>query len=77
MKVRVKAYGGLNQYMPDQLEEMDVVVEEGTTANALVERLGIPRMEIWMISVNKELVKGDVPLKDGDQVLVFAPVAGG
>lgn len=77
MKVEVKTFGGLEQFMPEKKNEVQIEVVEGTTVRVLRESLGIPVNEVWMVSVNKELVKEDRVLHDGDQVTIFAPVAGG
>jgi thiamine biosynthesis protein ThiS len=52
-------------------------VPEGLTVDRLLAHLGVDRGEVWLSAVNREVVKPDHPLRDGDSVEVFAPVAGG
>ena len=77
MRVEVRGFGGLEHFMPGQKSQIQVEVIEGTTVRVLMDNLGIPRSEVWMVSVNREIVKEDHVLRDGAQVMIFAPVAGG
>lgn len=78
MKVRVKLHGetkrGVRGLEGDSLE---AEVAPGTTVGELLDGLGIDPGDVWLSAVNKDLVKADHVLQDGDAVEVFAPVAGG
>ncbi|HHY38284.1 MAG TPA: hypothetical protein GX507_05090 [Clostridia bacterium] len=77
MKVKVKAYGGLAHYLPDRKEEIEVEIGDGMALGDLVKGLGIPEEEIWLVSVDNALKPKETILKGGEEVLIFAPVAGG
>lgn len=77
VKVKVKAYGGLAHYLPEKKEEIEVEVGDGIALRDLVKNLGIPEEEIWLVSVDNEIRPKEAILKGGEEVLIFAPVAGG
>jgi thiamine biosynthesis protein ThiS len=78
MRVRVKLHGetkrgvkGLN----GDVVEADVA--EGLTVDQLLAELGVDPGDVWMSAVNKDVVKQDHVVRDGDSIEVFAPVSGG
>jgi sulfur carrier protein ThiS len=77
VKVRVRAYGGLAYYLSDKKGEVELDIQEGLTLEGLVKKLGIPDEEIWLISVNNEIKPREAALEGGEEILIFAPVAGG
>jgi thiamine biosynthesis protein ThiS len=78
VRIRVKLHGetrrGVRGLVGDVVE---ADVPEALTVDQLLEHLGVDRGEVWLSAVNKEVVKPDHRLRDGDSVEVFAPVAGG
>jgi thiamine biosynthesis protein ThiS len=78
VRVRVKLHGetkrGVRGLVGDVVE---ADVPDGLTVQQLLAHLGIDQTEVWMSAVNKEVVKAEHRVADGDAVEVFAPVAGG
>jgi len=76
--VLVKLHGetkrGVRGLVGDVLE---ADVPDELTVDQLLEHLGVDRGEVWMSAVNKEVVKPEHRVRDGDSIEVFAPVAGG
>ncbi len=79
MLVKVRAYAMLRRYLPGAAIGQSAVVElppEATVGDAL-DRLGIPRAETKVCFVGGLRRDHDHRLKDGDELAVFPPVAGG
>lgn len=78
MKVRVKLHGetrrGVRGLVGDHVE---ADVPDGLTVQEVLDSIGVDHSAVWMSAVNKEVVKGQHVLADGDAVEVFAPVQGG
>ena len=78
MKIELRLYASLSRYMPEQWRGSPTVeVEEGVTANALLESMKVPLEAVKVIFLNGVHARGDEVLRDGDRVGVFPPVAGG
>jgi molybdopterin synthase sulfur carrier subunit len=74
MKVRVKLFASLRQFGPDeQLQEFP----EGATIDQVIDVLKIPRTIRLLKIVNGEHQRPDHVLKDGDDLALFPPIAGG
>ncbi len=76
MKVSLWMNGNLRRFL-DWGESREVEVVPGTTVEALMEKLGVPKGEVWLISVNGELKEASYLLEAGDDVRLFEPVTGG
>lgn len=85
MKLTLKLYASLTQYLPSDREghRIDVEVEKvekGTSPIGLLEQHGVPIAQIHIVLVNGVFV---VPseransLKEGDELAVWPAVAGG
>ncbi len=77
--MEVRLYSGLEKFVqhaqygkPIQLE-----LSAGTTAEKLIEQLGIPKEHVFSILVNGNHRKGEDLLEDGDRIALFPPVGGG
>jgi thiamine biosynthesis protein ThiS len=78
MRVRVKLHGETKRRVKGLVgDSLEVEVDEGTTVGALLRQLSVADEDVWMSAVNKDVVKPDHLLADGDSVEVFAPVQGG
>jgi molybdopterin converting factor small subunit len=80
MQVRVKLMAALRSKLPpgSQGGVATLAVEDGATLDALLESLGIRGGHIHLIMINGEQVTDRSRLlKDGEEVTVFPPVAGG
>jgi sulfur carrier protein ThiS len=78
VKVRVKLHGETKRHVKGLVgDSIDVELGAGATVKQLLHQLSVADEDVWMSAVNKDVVKGDHVLADGDSVEVFAPVQGG
>ena len=81
MKVHLKLFAGVREIAGQDDVELDV--DEGTTAGGLWERLltDHPKLsgytEIIQVAVNQDLVDRGIKLKADDEVAFLPPVSGG
>ncbi|MCP5368087.1 MAG: MoaD/ThiS family protein [Hyphomicrobiales bacterium] len=83
MKVTVKLYAMLGQYLPAGAKDNTVTLdaEADATPASLVARLGVPAEQCHLVLVNGVYVapseRGARALADGDTLAIWPPVAGG
>ncbi len=79
MKIEVQLYATLAQYLPKGAEKRRAVMEfiDGITVGRVLDQLGISKEHPNMVLVNGIHTEDDTPLKDGDVLAVFPPLAGG
>ncbi len=77
MRVRAKFFGDLKKFSPNDEDEIETEVPEGSTVADLVDALKVDRGELWRASVSKQLVELDQVLHEGDEVFLFPPIGGG
>jgi molybdopterin converting factor small subunit len=80
MRVRVKLMASLRSRLPPDAQGGTTVleVEPGTTVASVLDRLGVPSGHVHLIMVNGSMERDrQRMLADGDEVVVFPPVAGG
>lgn len=77
IKVRVRLYASLNKYSLNENNFFDVELEEGSSVEGLLKKLGIPPKYATLVIVNGNQQKKTAILQDGDEVRLFPPVAGG
>lgn len=78
MLLTVRLWGPLARYAEERGgPEFTLEVAGGTTVDALVDLLGVPREYVSMVSVNGAKAARDRLLADGDVVHVLPLVAGG
>lgn len=83
MKVTVKLYASLGDFLPagavDHAAEVNAA--EGTSVEALLRQLGVPREMTHLVLVNGVYVppggRAERRLVDGDTLACWPPVAGG
>ena len=75
--ITVHPHGELTTYFGRSYGGVAVPIEPGITIAGLLERLGVPSQEVWLVAKNGEQVKRDVTLEARDSLELFAPVAGG
>jgi sulfur carrier protein ThiS len=75
--ITVHPHGELTSYFGRSYGGVPVPIEPGITIAGLLERLGVPAKEVWLVAKNGEQVQRDVTLQAGDSLELFAPVAGG
>jgi len=73
IEVVVKLVGNLRKY-GDHRNKMEV--EDGTTVEDIIDRLGIPEEENVMVLVNEKQKYTKYELRDGDVVDLLRPVSG-
>jgi sulfur-carrier protein len=74
MKVKVKLFASLRTFGPD---EQVIELPDRTTIDAVVRMLKIPGTIRLLRIVNGEHRPADHVLKDGDELALFPPIAGG
>ena len=74
MQVKVKLYGDCLKYGP---EESIIEVEDNTTVEDVLNKLGIDERAYIIVLVNLKRVWFDYKLSSGDVVSIFSPVGGG
>jgi molybdopterin converting factor small subunit len=74
MKVKIRLYATLRKFGPD--EQMVEMPEDATVGDA-VKTLNLPEKMPLLKIVNGEHRPPEYPLKDGDELAIFPPIAGG
>lgn len=80
MLVRVKLYASLRRYRPEIAlgQAFLCTLPDGSTVGHLiVDALGLPSQEVAIMLVNGVYSNREQLLKDGDQVALWPPIAGG
>jgi molybdopterin converting factor small subunit len=79
MTVRVTLHAILRKFLPPNTVDHTAVLElpDGATVADVITRLGIPPKHASMLVSGDDYLKPETPLRDGQQVNVFPPLAGG
>lgn len=83
MRVQLELYASLMKHLPPEAERHRVRVEvsQGTTAQGLLDRYGVPRENAHLVLRNGVFLhqeeRDQTVLEEGDVVAVWPPVAGG
>lgn len=83
MKITLKLYAALGQYLPQDAvkNEAEVEVEDSLSVGKLLENQGVPAEHCHLVLVNGNYVapseRNEKDLKEGDALAVWPPVAGG
>lgn len=83
MRITLKLYATLSEYLPGGAVDNAVRIElpEDTTPNAVIDRYRIPRELAHLVLVNGVYCgtgeRDSTPLKQGDTLAMWPPVAGG
>jgi Mut7-C ubiquitin len=83
MKVTLKLYAHLGQYLPPGAarNQVDLDIPEGTSIWALLDAHNVPRGSCHLVLVNGHYqapaVRDTVLLQPGDALAVWPPIAGG
>jgi molybdopterin converting factor small subunit len=79
MKVQVELYATLSKFLPPGAEGRKATVElpDTSTIADLLHHLKIPTEMTALLMVNGTHQPPDTPLKDGETIAIFPPLAGG
>ena len=83
MKVRIKLYALLGEYLPTHAKknEADVEIPEGAAITEVLSSLGVPLEQCHLVLVNGIFIapseRDTRTLNEGDALAVWPPVAGG
>lgn len=83
MKVRLKMFGDLRQYLPagSRFNHIDLELAAGSAVSQVMQRVTLPDNKTWLLMLNGDLVHepdyAQTALKDGDEVVLFPPIKGG
>lgn len=75
--VKVKLYGNLQQRRTRGHCSSWFDLKDDMTIEQLLEYIGVPATEVWMIFVNGEHVEPRYFLKAGDEIHLLPPLGGG
>lgn len=83
MKITLKLFASLSQYLPSASAGNEAVleVEEGATPAHVLDRYGVPERLAHLVLINGVFVppesRSSSSLNEGDELSVWPPVAGG
>jgi len=83
MKIELKLYASLGQYLPKSAERnvAQVDIGDGGSPHSVLLDHGVPLENCHLVLVNGVYIapseRNDLELKDGDALAVWPPVAGG
>lgn len=82
MQITFKLFASLRAHLPAAAVRQAVVldVEETATSNQLIDRFSVPRSQAHLVLVNGVYLAEndrDKPLREGDTLAIWPPVAGG
>jgi sulfur carrier protein ThiS len=79
IRVEVRLHASLERIRPGLKagEALPLELKEGTTAERMVEELGIPKEGVHLVLVNGRMRPLDYTFSEGDRVALFPPVGGG
>lgn len=76
MIIKLKTYGLLRKYIPNEVNPYEMEIEEGTTVEALLCALKIPQEYVPVVTAGEKKVEMGYIIKDGDE-LTLLPIMGG
>lgn len=83
MNIQFKLFAMLKDYLPEGAKgnQVTLAVDEGTTAQDLIERYKLPPQLTHLVLVNGHYIEPDkrttTRLNDGDALAIWPPIAGG
>ena len=75
MGIEIKCFATLAKYLPENGADYPVAPDE--TVRSLIDKLGIPVIDVTIVFVNNLRSPLETPISDGDRVGLFPPVGGG
>ena len=79
MEIEIKLWGSIPYYLPEGKGKFSLrkSVEPGTTVQAVVEELNLPKDLYFLITVNGRVIEEECVLREKDEVALFQPYSGG
>lgn len=79
MTVKVRLYGTLGRSYPSYVHStgLEVEIADGATLKDLLSHLGILTSNVLAVSSGGQPLKADAPIRNGDCLSIFQPLAGG
>lgn len=81
MEITVRLYGALRRYSSAadgaKHRPFTMTIQRGATVKQILEKLGIAAEFVSGVAVNGEHSPLSAPLREGDEVYLFPPAAGG
>lgn len=75
MRVLVRLYGGLRGYISSNPQELDL--HDGATVADVIAQLNLRPGEVWLATLNDQLVETNHLLRPDDELSLIPPVGGG
>lgn len=84
MRIAFKLYATLSDYLPAEARRTNTLsleVAEGSTVDQLIDEQNLPRNLVHLVLVNGFYIppslRASHPLKEGDVLAIWPPIAGG
>lgn len=83
MKIELKLFASLSQYLPDgaQRNQITLDVADGTTPTRLIEDMKLPREACFLVLINGVYLTSEErdarAITEGDALAIWPPIAGG
>lgn len=83
MKIHFKLFATLKEYLPEGTagNQVELEIEEGTTAGDLIERYQLPPRLTHLVLINGHYIeptkRAQTMLHEGDALAIWPPIAGG
>ena len=83
MQVKLKLFASLSRFLPETAKRniAELEIDENTSIRALLDRYNLPPESCHLVLVNgiyhAPEARDEIVLKDGDELAVWPPVAGG
>lgn len=77
MRITIEVLSPLRHRLPQDGRTTTIELHPGGTVADALRAVGVPDDEAWSASIAGQLAAATHPLKEGDLLLVFAPIAGG
>lgn len=76
-QVRIRLFGELSRFSGGRGYSFEWPLGPSASVSDIIEAIGIPEVEVWMVAINGIKVTPNARPKAGDEVMIFSPVGGG
>lgn len=83
MDISVTLFGGLRHFLPagSSFNKCKIDIDEGSTLEALLQKIPVPSDKPYMVILNDEKVASDkfadITIESDDEVVLLPPIKGG